>query len=419
MYRTQRAKRPPRNDVDVIVVGGGIAGLMTAYEILDRNPALRVLIAERANIGAGATGLSGGHIVHGFQGDPEVNSDSLNDLTTQGLRRLVEVIEREKIECGLSMGYLYLANGLDGSAALGRLQESKKRQGLTGLVYLNRQALSERLRICLFDCALFSRHIGHLNPRKLITELGTLLKKKGADLQEGLVFKNAIETPNGVIVQLGSRSMSASYTILAGGVEQANLNPRLKSRIATIYTCAVSVGPMDESAYLDVLPTGEPIAFCDLNISGNVLWGSIDDNRYLQIGLGEGVTPLKTEEIRKTFDSLFPYLASFDKRYRSGALAVTSNGLPIVGRWLMKSQRIIVCNGWAGKGLVPSVAAAVAIAKYIAESDDRQLTLFESMRGQRYIPPIFRHLLIETGVLMHREKIGLLAALVKKRFHRF
>jgi glycine/D-amino acid oxidase-like deaminating enzyme len=153
-------------------------------------------------------------------------------------------------------------------------------------------------------------------------------------------------------------------------------------------------------------------------MTGNVLWGTIDSDRNLQIGLGEGVAPLQTKEISQTFDTLFPYLACFEKRYRSGPLAVTSNGLPIVGRRLTKSRRIIVCNGWAGKGLVPSAAAAVAIAKYIAESDDRQLTLFESMQGQRYIPPIFRDLLIETGILMHREKIGLLAAVFKKLFHR-
>jgi gamma-glutamylputrescine oxidase len=417
MYRPEHPGGSPRNDVDVVIVGGGIAGMMTAYEILDRNPALRVLVAEKANMGGGATGLSGGHIVHGFQGDPEVNKDLLNDLVAQGLRRLVEVVNREKIECDLSMGYLYLANYSD-SDALERLLESRQRQGLTGLINLDKNALWEILRICGFDCALFNPNIGHLIPRKFVVGLVSALKTKGADLRERLVFKNVLETSSGVIVQLGTRSVSANYVILAGGVEQATLIPKLRSRIATIYTCAVSVGPMEESTYLKILPTGNPIAFCDLNISGNVLWGTIDSDRYLQIGLGEGVAPLETEEIRKTFDNLFPSLASFGKRYRSGALAVTSNGLPIVGRRLAKSKRIIVCNGWAGKGLVPSVAAAVAIAKYIAESDDRQLTLFESMQGQRYIPPIFRQLLIETGVLMHREKIGFLNALFKKLFHR-
>jgi glycine/D-amino acid oxidase-like deaminating enzyme len=418
MYRSAHRDGSPRNDVDVVVVGGGIAGLMTAYEILDRKPALQVIVAEKASMGAGATGLSGGHIVHGFQGDPHVNKDLLNGLVAQGLRRLVEVVNREKIECGLSMGYLYLANYSDGSAELERLRELKQRQGLTGIINLDKRALQERLQISGFDCALFNPHIGHLIPRKFVLGLADLLKMKGADLQERLEFKNALETSTGVIAQLGTRSVSADYVILTGGVEQANLIPKLRSRIATIYTSAMSVGPMDKSAYLRIVPSGKPIAFCDLNIAGDVLWGTIDNDRNLQIGLGEGVAPLQTEEIRKTFDTLFPSLASFEKRYRSGALGITSNGLPIVGRWLMKSQRIIVCNGWAGKGLVPSVAGAVAIAKYVANSDDQQLTLFESMRGQRYIPRIFRNFVIETGVLMHREKMGLLTALFKKLFHR-
>ena len=49
-------------ETDVLIVGGGIAGLMTAYELL--NNGKRVIIVEDGELGSGETGRTSAHITY-------------------------------------------------------------------------------------------------------------------------------------------------------------------------------------------------------------------------------------------------------------------------------------------------------------------------------------------------------------------
>lgn len=48
------------DDADVVIVGAGLSGLWTAWYLLQRDPALRVVVLERETIGFGASGRNGG-----------------------------------------------------------------------------------------------------------------------------------------------------------------------------------------------------------------------------------------------------------------------------------------------------------------------------------------------------------------------
>ena len=50
---------------DVTIIGAGIAGLSTAYWLEKQNPNLRILIIDKAAIGAGASGRNAGFITCG------------------------------------------------------------------------------------------------------------------------------------------------------------------------------------------------------------------------------------------------------------------------------------------------------------------------------------------------------------------
>ena len=56
--RARRSPAPPT--ADVCIVGGGFAGLWTAYELTEREPGLQVVLLEAAVCGAGGSGANGG-----------------------------------------------------------------------------------------------------------------------------------------------------------------------------------------------------------------------------------------------------------------------------------------------------------------------------------------------------------------------
>lgn len=49
-------------EADVIIVGSGIAGSLTAYNLLDVNPKLNIVMLEAREVCGGATGRNGGQI---------------------------------------------------------------------------------------------------------------------------------------------------------------------------------------------------------------------------------------------------------------------------------------------------------------------------------------------------------------------
>src|ERR1700688_3473971 len=88
-YAATMVEAPPRPpltsdlDVDVCVIGGGLAGLTTAREVARRGWSVAVL--ESGRIGAGASGRNTGFVLPGFAAEPEaiaerVGLDRARDL---------------------------------------------------------------------------------------------------------------------------------------------------------------------------------------------------------------------------------------------------------------------------------------------------------------------------------------------------
>jgi len=94
-------------DVEVIIIGGGIAGVSTAYHLSKRN--MKCMILERGSVCAGATGCNGGMLVP----DPsEGFSDciarygldvalSINEYTHKCAKDIQAFVEERNIDCEL------------------------------------------------------------------------------------------------------------------------------------------------------------------------------------------------------------------------------------------------------------------------------------------------------------------------------
>src|SRR3954454_7466483 len=93
-------------DVDVAIVGAGYTGLWTAYELVRRDPTLRVAVLEAEIAGFGASGRNGGWCSAVFAGSRAASAKRHGRGATVELQRAMfrtvdeigEVLEAEGID---------------------------------------------------------------------------------------------------------------------------------------------------------------------------------------------------------------------------------------------------------------------------------------------------------------------------------
>jgi len=126
--------------VDVCVVGGGIAGLTTAY--LAAREGLQVMVLDDGPIAGGESARTTAHLSNALDARYErvetVHGESGARLAarshTEAIARIGKIVFDERIDCDFERvdGYLFLPPGGDPSV-LDREWEAARRAGLTGV----------------------------------------------------------------------------------------------------------------------------------------------------------------------------------------------------------------------------------------------------------------------------------------------
>ena len=94
-------------NVDVAIVGAGIAGISCAFHL--QNAGYKVLVLEKDEVGGAATGASSGILYYGSGGNfaeaiqryGKENATSLWKETEAAIEQIVSLVEKHRIDCGL------------------------------------------------------------------------------------------------------------------------------------------------------------------------------------------------------------------------------------------------------------------------------------------------------------------------------
>jgi len=126
--------------VKVAIIGGGIVGLATAHQLLERHPSINVLLLEKENgPGQHQTGHNSGVLHSGLYYKP---GSTKARLAVEGIRRMVAFCEQHGIPhemCGKTV----VATEPEEIPRLHALLERGKANGLQGLQLLGREQIRE------------------------------------------------------------------------------------------------------------------------------------------------------------------------------------------------------------------------------------------------------------------------------------
>jgi glycine/D-amino acid oxidase-like deaminating enzyme len=380
-YEANRAAAPERPrlnfelDVDVCVIGGGLAGLTAAREIARRGWSVAVLEAQR--LGWAASGRNTGFVLPGFNEDMDAIIERIGldhairlwALSEQGLAYVRCTIE----ETGMPgvdpvTGWLHVSKTDDGRDSRARV-ERLRWMGASVEAWS-----TERVRAVLPNPHYFSAvHYPtafHINPLNYVLGLAAAAEAAGARLFE--------HTPAVSIDPAGVRKrvvtpqarVRADHVVLAGNVHLGALMPEVSATLLPVstfvlvteplgpaltevirYRGAVSDGEGADHHYRIVGAPGEE----RLQWAGRVRLWEADPRR-----IGRALA----RDLRRNFPALGPVEVAHLWR---GTLGRAVHGMPQIGEL---DRGVWLASGFGGHGLNTTAMAGELIARGIVEGDD-------------------------------------------------
>ena len=378
-YRRTAVDRPAcpalgaSHQVDVCVIGGGLAGLSTAYECLQRGRKIAVL--EQHRIAWGASGRNGGFVTAGYatghnhiaRRAGEAGAKALHDLSVEGVRIVRENIDRLDLpRVNPTPGVIRAIRYDDAAGLQAEVAEAKQRFGMT-LRYLPREELKKKLRSQAYFQGIYNPDAFHFHPLNYALGLAAEIANRG-----GLIFEQSPATaiarkPGGFTVTTEAGSIEAEHVVVCSGGYTGRVVPALHRAYLPIATYMLLTEPIDNI----VMVVNTTAAVADDRRAGDY-YRVVDGNRLLWGGCITTRTrdPSNLAEImRGRILETYPQIKNLKVAAAwSGLMSYARHLMPQIGR---TPDGLWFATGFGGHGMNTTAIAGRVVAEAIAQESDR------------------------------------------------
>lgn len=397
---------------DMVVVGGGLSGLWTAYYASRQNPSARIAVVESRTVGFGASGRNGGWCSGFFPLMPSELAEMFGrERALQAyhesfatLDEIERVVRTEGIACDWHRGGTIQSASTKLQAR--RLQSMLAQQHDTGLTtadmhWVEAERVGDHLRLAETYGAIRSPHCATVNPYALVVGLARILRARGVELFE-----------NSKVVSIEDSSVVHEHGIMRGDfVVQAtegyssSFRP-LRRRLVPLYSLMVATEPLDASA-LSAIGWRDRATFNDG--SEMIIYAQLTRDGRIAFG-GRGAPYHFASRVRDSFDiddathrlivagieRHFPAAADARITHRwGGPLGVPRDWTPSVT--VQRARRHARIGGYVGDGVAATNLFARTVLDVWHERDTSLAALpFVGHESPRWEPEPVRFVAINS-----------------------
>ena len=403
---------------DLLVIGGGFAGLWTALLAKEVDPAREIVILEAGEVAIGASGRNGGFldasITHGFLNGLARWPKEIARLHALGLKNLSEIestIKRLGIECDYQRtGEIDIATEPYMLDQFKEFIELAKPYNIA-LEYLDREKLRSVVKSPLFIGGLKRLDSAIVNPAQLAWGLRKACLDLGVRLYENTPVTKLEENHKTVIAHTPHGQVNAQLVALA-----TNAFPPLLKRISyyviPVYDYVLMTEPLTSAQRESIgwygregLSDGNnQFHYFRTTADGRILWGGYDAIYHWNNGFGPDLenNPASFGRLAEHFFQAFPPLEGIRFTHAwGGAIDTCSRFSPFWGS--AHHGKTVYTMGYTGLG-VGATRFGAQVMLDLLDNKKTERTEIEMVRTQPvpFPPEPLRSL----GIYLSRWSLG-------------
>lgn len=359
---------------DVLVIGGGYAGLSTALHLAERG--VKTIVLEAREIGFGGSGRNGGQVIPGLKYDPDDLISMFGQEKGERLLRFAgatadtvfNLIDRHAMDVPhVRKGWIQGAH-TDEALRIAHGRAAQWARHGADAQPLDRDQVARLLGTDRYLGGWVDNRAGAVQPLSYVRGLARAALNAGALIHT--------ETPVTGLKREGGKwtastargaTVTAERVVMCTNAYGGDLLPGLKTSIIDANTFQVATAPLPESVRAGIFPEGHVTS----DTRNLLLYFRLDhQGRLLMGGRGpfrEPKGPQDWAHLERVMFKMFPQVAGTPFEYRwCGRVAITRDYLPHLHE---PQPGLLVDIGCQGRGVGLQTSMGRAMAQYVATGD--------------------------------------------------
>lgn len=363
-------------DCDVLIVGAGFSGLHTALKLHEAG-VNNIAIIEASRIAWSASGRNGGQAILGWSCDmgPLENDLGYGDALAMwqdmewAAQEIRDIPTRYGFDIDYRSGHLWCSVLKKRVPQLQHwVEEAENKWHYEGLRLIDKKELPQWIASERYQAAVFDPNGGHLHPLKLCYGMAQTLSDNGVQVFEQTRALRYQSLQDGIAVETEQGRITCRKLVLACNAYIDQLDPKLNQKILPVGCFQVATEVLSEDRVAALLPNNSCVTDNQFILD---YFRRSADNRLL---FGGGCTymggiPKDIDGfIKPLLTRVFPQLSDVKIDYAwGGHLDCSVRRTPDVGH----EGDVYWLHGYSGHGVLPSLAAARAVAEAIVGNEER------------------------------------------------
>ncbi len=363
---------------DVIIVGGGLAGLSTAAHMIEKNKDLRILVYDATKIGDSASGVPGG-MVNPIMGQNNALIWGAKSCLQMFEQRLLKLSEYSDTQLNIDNGVLRPAID-DNMRNHFRSSSKGPRWAREWAEWISSDSLEKKIPwLKGTSGGLFIKKGRVIRTAEYLEAYTKYLKEKGVTFRFGGPYQ--LNNQSGWLLDNDKKKYTTGTLIIASGYKSRENKywgelplQSVKGQLA-IYECDEQVNSypaVSSYGYITPIDTHQLVV------------GSTYEHHFFDEGPDAEGAGLLDQKLKELLPDLYPKCTHTGQW--SGIRATTPDHLPVIGKHPLE-ENMYVYTGLGSRGLLYSEYMASLLADHVVTGKDlpEKISLYRFSRFRRML----------------------------------